>query len=91
MPATKKTAVKKTRTATAKPAAKPAAKAVPAPAPAPAPVTAPAPKAKSITAEQRYKMIQEAAYYIAQRKGFKSDPLLDWEEAEADIERKLRG
>ena len=87
MPATKKTAVKKTRTATAKPAAK----AVPAPAPEPAPVTAPAPKAKSITAEQRYKMIQEAAYYIAQRKGFKSDPLLDWEEAEADIERKLRG
>ncbi|MBP7275789.1 MAG: DUF2934 domain-containing protein, partial [Kiritimatiellae bacterium] len=74
----------------------PVSYATPTPAPvAPvtpaAPARAAAPKAKSITAEQRYKMIQEAAYYIAQRKGFKSDPLLDWEEAEADIERKLRG
>ena len=85
MPITKKPAARKPRATAAKPAvaAKPAAD--------PAPVADPPPKGKKVTAEQRYKMIQEAAYFIAQRKGFTSDPLLDWEEAEAEINRKLRG
>ena len=44
----------------------------------------PAKKAK-ITAEQRYRMIAEAAYYRAESCQFKSDPLRDWIEAERDI------
>ncbi len=87
MPAIKKNAAK-SRT-TKSPAAAKAAPAVKKTSLDPAP--APAARGKSVTAEQRYKMIQEAAYFIAQRKGFTSDPLLDWEEAEAEINRKLRG
>ena len=83
MPVIKKTAAK-TR-ATKSTTAPAAAKTNLNPAPDPAPAT----KGKSVTAEQRYKMIQEAAYFIAQRKAFKSDPLKDWVEAEAEIKRKL--
>lgn len=47
-------------------------------------VKAPA-KAGTISAEQRYRMIAEAAYYRAESCQFKSDPLRDWIEAERDI------
>jgi hypothetical protein len=40
---------------------------------------------RSITNEQRYRMIAEAAYYRAESRHFKSDPVRDWIEAERDI------
>lgn len=92
-------AVKKT-------AAKPAAAAKPvkhAAAPRAAATKAAAPKAAaakrpsagatktSFTAEERYRMIAEAAYYRAERHGFSGDPVRDWIEAEHDIEMILGG
>ena len=49
---------------------------------APAPKTA---RPAAISDEQRYRMIAEAAYYRAESRQFKSDPLRDWIEAEKDI------
>jgi DUF2934 family protein len=44
-----------------------------------------------VTQEQRALMIAEAAYYIAQRRGFElGDPLEDWLIAEAQIDALLR-
>lgn len=93
--------IKKTRTSaalkSAKPAKKPAAPARKIAPKAAAPVKATAATAKSavatsaLTPEQRYRMIQEAAYYVAERKGFVSNPAEDWAEAEAQIDAKLRG
>jgi hypothetical protein len=34
-------------------------------------------------------MIAEAAYYRAQRRGFRGDPIRDWTEAEAEIDAQL--
>jgi hypothetical protein len=51
----------------------------------------PAVATSALTPEQRYRMIQEAAYYVAERKGFISNPAEDWAEAEAQIDAKLRG
>lgn len=43
-----------------------------------------------LTPEQRYRYVAEAAFYIAQRRGFVGgDPAQDWLEAEAEIERRL--
>ena len=47
-------------------------------------------KAGTISDEQRYRMIAEAAYYRAESCQFKSDPLRDWIEAERDIAVLLR-
>ena len=61
---------------------KPAASKTATPRKAPTPKAArPAP----ISDEQRYRMIAEAAYYRAESRQFKSDPLRDWIEAEKDI------
>ena len=44
----------------------------------------------AISAEQRHHMISEAAYYIAQERGFQGgDTLQDWLKAEAEIDRLL--
>ncbi len=76
---------------TPKPAPAPAPAAKPAPAPAPAPSVKPeAPKAAPVSPEERHRMIAEAAYYIALRKGFKSDPRANWLEAEAEIDARLK-
>jgi hypothetical protein len=98
-PAAKKTAttIKKPATTVKKPAAKlskpaapvatkkPAAPAKAAPAnPAPAKTSAPTP-------EQRYKMVQDAAYYIAERNGFKAGSMDYWIAAEAEITALLSG
>jgi chromosome segregation ATPase len=41
-------------------------------------------------AERRQRMIREAAYYRAQRRGFAGgDPVRDWLEAEAEVDRLL--
>lgn len=92
-----RTAPKKTVPVVASPAVaekKPAAAKKPAPAKAVAPgkVTekkAPA-KGGTLSDEQRYRMIAEAAYYRAESCQFKSDPLRDWIEAERDIAVLLR-
>jgi len=47
--------------------------------------------AHGITPEQRYRMIAEAAYYLAEKRGFVGgDMAADWLQAEAEIDRKLR-
>jgi len=43
----------------------------------------------TISPEQRRLMIAEAAYYRAQRRGFRGDPIRDWTEAEAEIDAQL--
>lgn len=48
-------------------------------------------KAMTVSAEQRYRMVAEAAYYRAETNHFKSDPLRDWIEAESDITTLLSG
>ena len=40
---------------------------------------------KTVGDEQRYRMIAEAAYFRAESRHFKSDPVRDWIEAERDI------
>ena len=58
------------------------------PAKAPSPRKTPGKKTSrpaAISDEQRYRMIAEAAYYRAESRQFKSDPLRDWIEAEKDI------
>lgn len=49
-----------------------------------------APLVNTRTPEQRQKMIEEAAYYVANRRGFiGGNPLEDWLEAEAEIDKQL--
>lgn len=51
---------------------------------------APMPSA-GVGPEQRYHMIAEAAYFHAERRGFRGgDPAQDWLEAEAEIDRILQ-
>lgn len=92
---------------TAKPKAaakKPAAAKPAAPKQAAAPKKAPAaakPAAKprggarakksGVSPEQRYRMIQDAAYYIAERHGFTGDNHAFWLQAEQEIDAKLAG
>jgi hypothetical protein len=48
--------------------------------------------AKQLTAEERQRYVAEAAYYIAERRGFQGGVSEeDWAEAEAQIERMLAG
>ncbi|WP_029146626.1 DUF2934 domain-containing protein [Methylophilus sp. 5] len=42
-----------------------------------------------ITSEERYKMIEVAAYYIAEKKGFGHQHMDYWLEAEQEINAKL--
>ena len=45
------------------------------------------PKAgKKVVTEERIKMIEQAAYYIAEKDGFKGDPHAYWVAAEAQID-----
>jgi hypothetical protein len=99
----KKPATGKTATTAKKPATKVTAKAPAARKPA-APKAAPpkaaaakkaaAPRAKkqaALTPEQRYKMIQEAAYFMAEKDAFGGCATDYWIAAEAQIELMLRG
>lgn len=76
--ATQQTAAKKTP-ATKKPAA---SKQSAAP-------RKPASKAWSPSNEERYNMIQVAAYYLAERDGFSGDPVGYWTAAEIQINNML--
>ena len=46
-------------------------------------------KARSISAEERYKMIEVAAYYIAERNSFKGNTLDFWTAAETEINKAI--
>ncbi len=46
-------------------------------------------KARNIGAEERYKMIEVAAYYIAERNNFKGSTLDFWIAAEAEISKTI--
>lgn len=44
----------------------------------------------NVTAEERYRMIADAAYYKAERRGFVGGhPVNDWIEAEVEVDRLL--
>lgn len=84
--------MKDTKKTTVKKAAPKAPKAPKVAKPAAKPVTKPAAKAASKpapTPEERYRMIQEAAYYIAERHGFNGDSAYFWSLAEAEINNRL--
>ncbi len=42
-----------------------------------------------VSADERYRMIQKAAYLRAEREGFHCDPYLCWLSAEAEIDARL--
>ena len=91
--AAKKLAAPKKPAAKAAPVKKAAAAAKPVAAKAPA-KKAPAKKvsakkANTITPEQRYRMVQEAAYFIAERHGFNGDCVYFWTLAEVEISNLL--
>jgi hypothetical protein len=88
-----KAAPKKTTAAKAAPAKKPAAAKAAAPAKAPA-KRAPAAKKAAKTEwnpgnEERYNMVQVAAYYLAERDSFAGSPVDYWIAAEAQITTML--
>ena len=90
-PAAVKAAVKP---AVAAPAPAPVAKPAPAPAAVAKPVAAPAPAAKveqkTITKSERQRMVEQAAYFRAERHGFQGDSSQHWAAAEAEIDADLR-
>lgn len=44
-----------------------------------------------VSHEERWRMVAEAAYYIAQRRGFVGgDAIADWVAAEAEVDARLR-
>ena len=46
---------------------------------------------RRVSAEQRHRMIAEAAYFRAAARGGTGDPLADWLAAEADIDGRFAG
>ncbi|GAB4114968.1 MAG: hypothetical protein Fur0026_00140 [Sideroxydans sp.] len=98
--ATEQAAVKKTAAA-AKPASKVSTpktatskKTAPAVAKAAAPVAKAVPRktaAAAPSAEERYRMVQDAAYYLAEKDGFKGGAMDYWIAAEAQITVLLSG
>jgi DUF2934 family protein len=77
-PAKKTTTKTPVKTATAK---KPAAK-------KPAVKKASATKIRKISAEERYKMVEVAAYYIAENNNFQGNSIDFWIAAEEEISKK---
>jgi Holliday junction resolvase-like predicted endonuclease len=53
----------------------------------------PKPRAKKVVLEvspqERYKMIQNAAYFIAKNNNFEDDPFTYWIEAESQIDKAI--
>ncbi len=90
----------KAAAAGAKPAATPVAvktavKPVAAPAPVAKPVAAPAPVAakveqKSISKSERQRLVEQAAYFRAEKHGFQGDSSQHWAAAEAEVDADLR-
>ena len=45
---------------------------------------------RTVSAEERYRMIAEAAYYRAEQRGFQDQgPVADWLAAEKEIDKRL--
>lgn len=57
---------------------------------APKAVPAAQPKKTVLTPEQRYKMIEETAYFVAERHGFNGDSAYFWSLAEAEVDSRLK-
>lgn len=57
---------------------------------APKAVPAAQPKKAALTPEQRYKMIEETAYFVAERHGFNGDSAYFWSLAEAEVDSRLK-
>jgi hypothetical protein len=73
-----------------KAASAPKVKPVAAKKPAVKAATSKKPAAATVSPAQRSNYVEIAAYYIAERRGFTpGDPLADWAEAEAEIDRLL--
>ncbi len=70
----KKPAAKKSKPAASTPAKKKAATAKSAPR-----------KTGTLSPEERYRMVQDAAYFIAEKNGFQADSMDYWIAAEAEI------
>jgi len=76
---------------TRKTTARNSANKAPAKSTAPAKRTAPAGMLLPVSHEERWRMVAEAAYYIAQRRGFVGgDANADWAAAEAEVDAKLK-
>jgi hypothetical protein len=45
---------------------------------------------QKVTSGQRHQMVAEAAYFRAERRGFRGDAVRDWCEAEVEIDARLR-
>lgn len=96
-PAAKKTAVKKSgsasKPATAKSVAKKAVAVKPpvkkAAAKKPAAKKSANSKPNKISAEERYRMVEVAAYFMAERNKFAGNPVGYWTAAEAQIKKML--
>ena len=58
-------------------------------APAAPKAAAPVAKKPEISPEQRYNLIKEAAYFIAERHGFNGDSAYFWSLAEAEVNNRL--
>lgn len=85
-----KSVKKETAPKSAAPKAAPAAKAkATAPAAPSAAVKSVKPAQKTISAQDRYHMIDEAAYYRAEKSGFQVDPHANWIAAEQEINELL--
>ena len=69
-------------------AARPVKPILPAPAVEPTGKT-PAGATTTVSAEERYQMIQQAAYFLAERQGFQGDSSGHWIEAERQINEQL--
>lgn len=59
----------------------------PATAPVPAPVTVPA---REVSGEELYNRIQFQAYLLAEKDGFKADPVHYWVQAERTVKAEIR-
>ena len=85
-PSTSKAAATKTAPAAKKPAAAKAAVAVKKPAAA---KKTAAPKPNKISPEERYRMVEVAAYFLAERNSFAGSPVAYWTAAESQISTLL--
>ena len=79
----------KPKAAAKKPAAAKPVAAAPKKAAAPKAPAKPRAKKAAVSPEERYRMIQDAAYYIAEKHGFTGDNHAFWLQAEQEIDAKL--
>jgi hypothetical protein len=87
----KKAEKKTTKKATKKPTKKATKKAAPRKSAATRKTTRKSASARVISAEERYHMIETAAYFRGEKDGFRSDASTYWVEAEKEIDQMLSG